>query len=100
MDKLTEDSTSAVIDFVDEFGLTFPVLLDGGDDVNRRFEVRGLPATFFIDRDGVLRAKNLGPVFGNLLPDGIAAADAAGRGRRLVVGRQSARRLRWRETPG
>ena len=78
VDKLVEDSAGAVTDFVDEFGLTFPVVLDGGDDVSRRFNVRGLPATFFIDRDGVLRAKNLGPVFGNLLPDGIAAADAAG----------------------
>ena len=30
------------------------------------------------DRNGVLRSKNLGPIFGGLLPDGIALADAAG----------------------
>ena len=35
-------------------------------------------ATFFIDADGVMRAKNLGPVFGNLLQDGVAKADAGG----------------------
>ena len=40
--------------------------------------MRGLPATYFIDPSGVIRARNLGPVFGNLLPEGVAAADAGG----------------------
>ncbi|MEE8337119.1 MAG: TlpA disulfide reductase family protein, partial [Dehalococcoidia bacterium] len=77
VDKLTEDTRDAVRDFVEEFGLTFPVAFDETDEIFERYEVRGLPSTFFIDRDGVIRARTLGPVFGDLLPDGIAKADLA-----------------------
>ena len=78
VDTLFEDSESAVVDFVEEFGLTFPVLFAPEEGLVRHFGVRGLPSTFFIDRDGVLRSVNLGPVFGDILSDGIALADAAG----------------------
>ena len=78
VDFLAEDTVGAAADFVDEFALTFPVVTDTPDgDVGIRYGVRGLPATFFIDRDGILRKVSLGPVFGNLLPEGVAAADAA-----------------------
>ena len=80
VDLLFEDSAGAVADFVDDFELTFPVLLASEESVVRRYGVRGLPATFFIDRDGVLRDRALGPVFGDLLPLGIAEADLAGGG--------------------
>ncbi len=78
VDKLVEDTRGAVDDFVQEFGLTFPIVFDASDKVFQHYGVRGLPSTFFIDRNGVLRSKNLGPIFGDLLPDGIALADAAG----------------------
>ena len=77
IDKLTEDTVSAVESFAEEFGLTFPIAFDGSDEIFQRYGVRGLPSTFFIDRNGIIRARTLGPVFGNLLPDGIAAADLA-----------------------
>ncbi|HJM88745.1 MAG TPA: TlpA disulfide reductase family protein [Dehalococcoidia bacterium] len=80
VDKLVEDVESAVVEFVDEFGLTFLVGFDESDEIVERYGVRGLPSTFFIDREGILRARTLGPVFGNLLPDGIAEADRAGEG--------------------
>jgi len=66
--------------FFEDFGLTFPVVLDVGGSVADHYGVRGLPATFFIDPAGVLRSKNLGPVFGELLPANIAVADAGGLG--------------------
>jgi peroxiredoxin len=76
VDFLAEDTVEAASAFVDEFGLTFPIVTDTPDgDVAERYGVRGLPATFFIDRDGILRKVSLGPVFGNLLPEGVAAAD-------------------------
>ena len=78
VDFLAEDTVEAAADFVEEFQLTFPVVTDTSDgDVAIRYGVRGLPATFFIDREGILRRKSLGPVFGNLLPEGVAAADNA-----------------------
>lgn len=79
VDFLIDDSKAAARAFVEEAGTTFPIAFDlETGDVATRFGVRGLPATFFIDRDGVLRQMNLGPVFGDLLPAGIAAADAGG----------------------
>ncbi len=72
-----DETAVEVNDFFQDFELTFPVVLDGGGSVAEHYGVRGLPATFFIDAEGVLRSKNLGPVFGELLPAGIAAADAA-----------------------
>ena len=73
-----DETAGEVNDFFEDFGLTFPVALDGGRSVAEHYGVRGLPATFFIDAGGVLRSKNLGPVFGELLPAGIALADAGG----------------------
>ena len=76
---LPEDTLAAAKAFVEEFGLTFPVLLETSrGEVARRYGVRALPATFFIDRDGIVRTTALGSVFGHLLEVGVADADTAG----------------------
>ncbi|MCL6429852.1 MAG: TlpA family protein disulfide reductase [Anaerolineae bacterium] len=41
--------------FVEEFGLTFPVLVDEERGVLRQYGVRGFPTTFVIDGDGVIQ---------------------------------------------
>jgi peroxiredoxin len=38
--------------FMDELGLSFPVLLDTAGSVARKYGVRGLPATLLVGRDG------------------------------------------------
>ena len=76
---LPEDTIAAAEGFVDEFALTFPILLDTSrGEVARRYGVQALPATFFIDRDGIVRTTALGSVFGHLLEVGVADADTAG----------------------
>jgi peroxiredoxin len=80
VDKLNEDSRGAVSAFVDEFELSFPVAFDASNEVFDHYRIFGLPATYFIDAEGVVRARNFGPVFGELLPQGIAAADAGAGG--------------------
>ena len=62
--------------FVSEMGISFPVAFDQTGEVAERYRVRGLPSTFFIDPDGVVRRATYGPVFGNILAEGIAAAEA------------------------
>ena len=69
-----QESDSVVQAFVDEFALDFPVALDREGRVREHYGVVGLPATFFIDAEGILRARSFGPVYGNLLSDGIQAA--------------------------
>ena len=43
--------------FVEEFGLTFDVLLDPSGQTGRDYQTTGLPETFLIGRDGVIYRK-------------------------------------------
>ena len=46
--------------FVDELGLTFPVLLDPGGEVQDLYRVRGYPTTYLVDPDGVVQVAHIG----------------------------------------
>ncbi|MCK4741186.1 MAG: TlpA family protein disulfide reductase [Anaerolineales bacterium] len=50
-----QDNIAAVEDFVQEFNLTFPILLDTSGEVGNAYLMRALPTTFFIDHDGVIQ---------------------------------------------
>jgi peroxiredoxin len=69
-----DDPRGSAERFIEEFGLTFPTPFDTTRDVANQYGVRGLPATFFIDRDGILRSRSYGPVFGDQLLERVAAA--------------------------
>ncbi|HET6316820.1 MAG TPA: TlpA disulfide reductase family protein [Chloroflexota bacterium] len=58
---LQEDS-EAIAAFQKQYGLNLHVLLDEDGAVTRTYGVRGLPATFVIDRGGVVRVQRLGPL--------------------------------------
>jgi peroxiredoxin len=61
-------------DFGDEMGLTFPILLDSpGTEVFNQYRLRGLPDTFFIDRDGVIRDVVIGPLSKSALEEKLEA---------------------------
>jgi len=62
---------AAVQSFVDEFGLTFPILLDEPMAVAGEYNVRGLPSTFFIDRSGIIRQIYPGELNSAILAEGI-----------------------------
>ncbi len=55
-------SEGAIREFMKDFAMTFPVWLDPAERVSARFLVVGVPATFLIDRDGILRWRRIGPV--------------------------------------
>ncbi len=48
--------------FAAGLSLPFPVPLDERADVSQTYRVRSLPTTFFIDRQGVIRQVQVGPV--------------------------------------
>ena len=54
-----EDS-SEVHQFMQENELYFPVLLDSDGNVFSKYEIRGIPTTFFIDEDGIIKEKKIG----------------------------------------
>ncbi len=54
------ESAARVGAFVEELGLTFPVLLDPNGTVGARYQLRAYPTTFFVGRDGVIQDVVLG----------------------------------------
>jgi len=55
------DPAQAVRGFVDEFKLTFPILLDPDNRIQSVYQVTAMPTTYVIGRDGVIRQRFLGP---------------------------------------
>jgi len=51
----SQDSEAAARAFADELGLTFPIVLDRDGAASARYELMGLPSTYFIDRHGIIR---------------------------------------------
>ena len=70
-----QENATQVNAFIEEFELTFPVAIDAQGEVAEQYGLLGLPGTFFIDAAGVLRSRVLGPVVGDRLAEGIAAAE-------------------------
>lgn len=68
-----EEPPTAVEEFKTRIPLSMPVLSDRTGEVRRHYGLQGLPGTFFIDRDGVVRSKTLGPITGQPLRDGLAS---------------------------
>ena len=55
-----QDSVSEVETFVQDFSLSYPILLDRDGQVGSLNQMRGIPTTFFIDRNGVIRTAVVG----------------------------------------
>lgn len=47
--------------FVKSMNLTFPVLVDSWGQTDKRYKLMGVPETYIIDQQGVLREKVIGP---------------------------------------
>ncbi|MBP6771619.1 MAG: TlpA family protein disulfide reductase [Gemmatimonadaceae bacterium] len=58
----TDGTDDAIRSFMREFQMTFPIWRDPDERVSTKFLVVGVPATFLIDREGVLRWRKTGPI--------------------------------------
>lgn len=58
----TGDSPQFVPDFVAEFGITFPIVLDETGETVKAYKVVGLPTTVFIDSNGIVKEVFAGPI--------------------------------------
>ncbi|HQW51742.1 MAG TPA: TlpA disulfide reductase family protein, partial [Tepidiformaceae bacterium] len=47
---------------LDELGAGYPAVLDSRGSVAEHYRVAGMPSTFFVDKDGILRAMKAGRV--------------------------------------
>jgi peroxiredoxin len=61
----TGDAADQVAAFVEEYGVTYTILHDPEMRGMELYQILGLPATFLIDREGVLRWMRYGPIAEN-----------------------------------
>jgi len=67
-----QDSEIEAAAFVDQLGLTFPILLDRSGATSNRYQLRALPSTYFVDRKGIIRAAVFGAMNDALIESKVA----------------------------
>jgi len=55
-----QEDRSSVEQFVDEYGLSFPVLLDTTGRIGATYGARSIPTTYIVDREGFVIAGTIG----------------------------------------
>jgi peroxiredoxin len=60
VNSTVQDDPAAAAAFAAERGVTFPILYDLEGAVSRRYLLRALPTTFFVDRAGIIRSVIIG----------------------------------------
>jgi len=71
---LVNDDAQGAQGFLDRYGETgYPSVLDPDGSVAIDFGVVGPPETFFVDADGIVRAKQVGPLTDAIMADKLAA---------------------------
>ena len=60
VDMTYQDDPLNVVPFTQEYGLTFPILLEETGDVGAAYQLRSLPSSFFINRAGIIQEVVIG----------------------------------------
>lgn len=55
-----QDNRQNAFEFASSLGLTFPVLFDLDGSVSQKYQVRSMPTSFFIDREGTIQRVVIG----------------------------------------
>lgn len=58
----SEKSVEQVPMFLEQYGISFPILLDEHNEVANRYQVRSLPTTYLINSEGIIEQKIIGPM--------------------------------------
>lgn len=60
VDMTYQDSFADIAPFVEKYQLTFPILLEPNGEMARAYQLRSLPSSFFIDREGIIHEVVIG----------------------------------------
>ncbi|OAB41051.1 TlpA family protein disulfide reductase [Paenibacillus antarcticus] len=71
----TEKSESDVKAFVEDFGLTFPVVMDTDGDVASTYQISAYPTSYFIDSQGIIREIFKGAINDEMMEKAISKMD-------------------------
>ena len=66
------ESRETVQAYTDELGLTFPTVLDSIGSVAETYGARGVPTSFFVNREGMIHVQHLGPLNESLIEEYLA----------------------------
>jgi peroxiredoxin len=72
------DTQPEATSLIQTLGITFPIALDRSGEVMAAYGVQGLPATFVIDANGVIRQRHLGAITESMLHDYVSSAATVG----------------------
>jgi len=72
-----QENVGQVEAFAEEFGATFPIVIDTKAEAARAYRVLGLPSSFFIDATGILRAQYFGAMTPSIIAEKLAVARGA-----------------------
>jgi cytochrome c biogenesis protein CcmG, thiol:disulfide interchange protein DsbE len=61
------DTEPKSLEYMNEFAVTYPHAPDLGTRISRQYEITGVPETFFIDKNGVIRHVQIGPMSPQLM---------------------------------
>jgi thiol-disulfide isomerase/thioredoxin len=71
-----QENADAVREFAGDFGMTFPIVIDRNGQVADAWRiggpVEGIPASYFVDADGVVRARSYGPMTEKTIEENLA----------------------------
>jgi len=62
VNNTTADQPDQVVPFMQEFGITFPIVLDETGETVKEYRILGLPTTVFIDSNGIVNEVFTGPI--------------------------------------
>jgi peroxiredoxin len=65
----SKERADVVRGFADEFGITYPILLDRDGEVMEKYQVFAIPTNLFLDANGIIRAKLIEQVTPELLAE-------------------------------
>lgn len=73
-----QENREQVREFADEYGADFPILIDPKAEAAEAYRLLGLPSSYFIDQQGVLREQHFGLLKREIIEDKIEKTRAAG----------------------
>ena len=65
----TEESMGQIEDFLDEYGITFQVLIDETTEVSSTYNAFALPTSYLINSDGVIHRQTIGAINYDLIAE-------------------------------
>jgi cytochrome c biogenesis protein CcmG/thiol:disulfide interchange protein DsbE len=72
------DQEASAHTYIDTFGIPYPNGIDDTGEIAINYGVRGIPEKFFIDRDGLVQRKFVGPIREDKLREALDELLAAG----------------------